>query len=637
MCGITGLVSIKNESNSISSETLLAMTNSLAHRGPNGYGIEYNNDKFIGFGHRRLSILDLTTSGKQPMKSSNGRYILTFNGEIFNFRELRKELLDKGYNFQSTSDTEVLLNYIVENGLNDLSRLNGMFAFAIWDNLENKLHLVRDRLGKKPLFYHLGERFLSFGSEIKSILKSGDIKKEIDLQSLNEYLSLNYCIAPKTMFKNVFQIMPGERLEFQNGIVKKIKYWNLDLNQYNNNLSEKIALEKFQDLFLDSIKIRLESDVPLGAFLSGGIDSTAVVMGMSSLNIKNIKTFSIAFGEKSYDESAYAKTIADLFKTDHYELKVSPNIKNDLNDILSFSQEPTADSSMIPMYYLSKMAREHVTVALSGDGADEVFGGYETYQATYLANYLTIFPLNVGCRLGEKIVNLLPVSHEKLSLEQKLKRFFQAAGKPVGEAHFLWRQICTEEFKKNLLSHNSLYEIKNNDTKRLNYTQIFSKTEGSLLSKMLYADTTEYLPNDMLIKVDRMSMAHGLEVRCPFLDHRLVEYGFSLSDDLKINKMKTKKYIIKKYLESKIPPSIINRKKAGFNVPMATWLRGDLNSILKEKLLEGSLINSGIFNKTFIENSIKQHSDFTFDNSHQLWGLLVFSNWYENFFSRDLS
>lgn len=631
MCGISGII-YQDSLRPVSKDLLSRMTSVLSHRGPDGGAVA--SFGHVGFGHRRLKIIDLTENGRQPMSSADGKVHITFNGEIYNYPELRHELEQKGHVFRSQTDTEVILIGYRQWGISGcLQKLNGMFAFAIWDQTSRVLHLVRDRLGIKPLFYYLSSEGMSFASEIKSILQNPAVGRDVDLLALDDYLSLNYCMAPRSMFANIRQLLPGERLEYKNGEPSLFTYWDLQFPRKGESydLGEHHYLQHLHTQLLESVRAHLVSDVPVGAFLSGGIDSSTIVLYMRHLlNKERIDTFSIGFGESSYDEIPYARKVVKAVGTNHHEHIIVPDAIGILPKIVWHAEEPTADSSMIPIYYLSQMAKKNVSVVLSGDGADELFAGYETYSAFYLAKLYRNFPDWLKSKVVSKIVNALPISDGKLSWEMKLKRFVRAAAMPPARSHFSWRIIFDQDLKKSLYS-TSLYSNLNTNDPANRYSPIFQDSSTSDLAKLLYSDMKFYLPNNMLIKVDRMSMAHGLEVRVPFLDHRLVELAAQIPDHYKLKYGIQKKYLIKKMIADKLPNEIWKRKKAGFNVPIGRWLRNELNSLIKKQLLEGSLRRTGWFDSLFIENMIQAHQNKQRDYSHQLWGLLVLSIWHEQF------
>jgi asparagine synthase (glutamine-hydrolysing) len=624
MCGIAGILHLDGAP--ADGEILQRMTRILAHRGPDGQA-EYVSGP-VGLGHRRLSIIDLSNNGTQPMPNEDGSIQLTFNGEIFNYRALCSELVDKGHAFRSRTDTETIVHGYEEFGVRVVDRLNGMFAFGMWDAREQSLWLVRDRLGVKPLFYAVFDDVLLFGSEIKAILEHPAARREIEPAALDLFLSLNYTPAPLTMFKGIHQLEPGQWLIAKVGSRELTiqSYWDVDYSQ-QSNLSESDAVACLDELLRGAVERRLMADVPLGAFLSGGIDSSAVVAMMKSLS-DQVKTFTIGFKEDSFNEAPYARQIATHLGTQHHERIVTPDLASILPKIVWHGEDPLADSSMIPVYYLSKMTREHVTVALAGDGADEILAGYPTYSATAWASR---FEGAAGALLrkgAQPLLAMLPPSEEKMTWREKLARFQQGLGLPWQHAHAVWRQIHTEEQKRRVLApgiingHNRLFET---------YDRYYEKSRSTdMLDQLLYVDTRFYLPNDMLVKVDRMTMAHGLEARVPFLDYTVVEFAASLPSEYKL-RGGTGKYLLRKLMADRLPETTLKRRKEGFNIPVSRWLRGELRELLQDTLTPIRLREVGLWQSEPIVQMVQDHQARKADYGHQLWGMLTFMLWWDQF------
>lgn len=610
------------------------MTDSLQHRGPDAYGVHISGP--VGLGHRRLAVIDLSEGGQQPMSNEDHTIWITYNGEIYNFLDIRNVLETKGYIFRSESDTEVILHAYEEWGVDCLARFNGMFAFALWDARIQKLWLVRDRLGIKPLFYlHRNDRLL-FASEIKGILCEPTVNREVDLIGLHHYLSYNYTPAPFTLFESIRQLPPAHYLLIdRDGQSKLEEYWDVSYQQKRTE-SEAQLIQEFASRLSESVRMQMVSDVPLGAFLSGGVDSSSIVHFMSRHTNQPVKTFSIGFHEKTYNELVYARMVADRCKTDHYEHIVMPDASRVLPEIVWHAEEPTADSSMLPLYYLSKMTRERVTVALSGDGADETLAGYETYSAYYLAQLYQLIPELIRRNLLNPIVNGFPVSHSKMSWDFKFKLFVRGADKNYEAGHASWRSIFDEDAKRDIYTdemHAFLKDVNSLDL----YTSAFAQTDAKHpLDRMLYADTRFYLPNDMLVKVDRMSMAHSLEVRVPFLDHNLVEFAASLPPKLKLKNYFRGKYILKKMLNQNLPGIPVWRKKQGFNIPKGIWFKGELKDFVFDNLSPSQINRMGFFKPSKVSMLINKHIAEEKDNSHQIWGLLYLSLWWQQFISESI-
>lgn len=628
MCGIAGVFHIDGQP--ANPEIVERMTRLIAHRGPDGQS-EWVQGA-VGLGHRRLSIVDLSERGTQPMPNEDGTVQITFNGEIYNHRDLRNDLLAKGHIFNSQTDTESIVHGYEEYGADVIQYLNGMFAFAIWDGRKNELFLVRDRLGIKPLFYGLfGDTFL-FGSEIKAIVEHPAAQRELDTEALDLYLSLNYTPAPMTMLRGIRQVEPGQWLRVKAGSrdLQLVNYWDVDYSR-KSDLSFEEAQEKFDSLLHAAVERRLMADVPLGAFLSGGLDSSAVVACMKTTATGDVKTFSMGFGESSYNEAPYAREVATHLNTQHYERTVTPDLAAILPKIVWHGEDPLADSSMIPVYYLSQMTREQVTVALAGDGADEILAGYPTYIATQWARMAEFIPRPVVETAVQPVLNLLPVSDAKVSRREKLQRFANGIGHGWQNAHAVWRQIHSESEKRQVLAtgvlngHNRVFET---------YSRYYERCHSDdMLDKLLYVDTRFYLPNDMLAKVDRMSMAHGLETRVPFLDYTIVEFAASLPSEFKLRRG-VGKYILRETMKNRLPQTTLTRQKAGFNIPVAKWLREELRDLMTDTLSAKNLTEVGIWQPVNIQKMVADHLQRKRDNGHQLWGLLTFMLWWQQFMEK---
>lgn len=595
----------------------------LAHRGPDSAGHLVQGR--VGLGHRRLSIIDLSQAGSQPMLNETGSICLVFNGEIYNFQELQRFLDKKGHCFQSQSDSEVIVHAYEEFGLACLDHLRGMFAFALWDHDRQRLFAARDRLGKKPFFYCLHKGDFYFGSEIKAILAAPAIPRELDWESLGFFLSLNYTPAPYTLFQGVRQLEPAQYLLWEAGQLTTKEYWDVTYPPAVSEVGAKRALPAFSEVLDEAVRLRLIADVPVGAFLSGGLDSAAVVATAAELYPGRLKTFAIGFGEKSYDERPYARQVALRHGAEHHEIVVTPEVEAILPQLVWHGEEPTADSSMVPVYYLSQFAAQHVKVVLTGDGADEILAGYPTYQAHFLLRWLQTWPQAAQQSL-HRLAYSLPVSHRKVSWDFKLKRFTAALAWDLDYAHYSWRRIWAPEEMAKLLPGKPLREAFD-----LYHYWLQRSSSPTALNRMLYADTRFYLPNDMLVKVDRMTMAHGLEARAPFLDHRLVELAARLPDAWKLKGLVWKKYLLRRLLKGKVPPSIRWQPKRGFNIPVGPWLKGELKDFCGDHLR--LLRHLGWFDMNYLEKVWQQHQRDEKDYSHHLWGLLILSLWWQKFFS----
>tara|TARA_Y100000031_G_scaffold157149_1_gene216775 strand:+ start:5170 stop:7032 length:1863 start_codon:yes stop_codon:yes gene_type:complete len=616
MCGITGYVGFGNK------EILEKMNKALIRRGPDDQGF-FVEDK-IGLAHRRLSIIDLKT-GDQPMANEDGTIWLIFNGEIYNFVGLREDLKKKGHQFKTESDTEVIVHLYEEKGEDFLKELNGMFALALWDKRKKKLILGRDRLGQKPLYYSLVNDNLIFGSELKALFEYPLIKKEIDFNSLNKYLIYEYVPSPQTIIKDVRKLEPGHILIYQDRQVKKYPYWQIKFNQLEKSQDH---FAKFESLLEDAVKKRLIADVPLGVLLSGGIDSSTISYFAQKNSSKKIKTFSIGFTDKSFDESTYAHQVAKFLKTEHYYKDCTPNDLLDLvNDIAEINAEPLADASIIPTYLLSKFTRQKVTVALGGDGGDELLAGYPTFQALKFAKLFRVLPRIVRKTI-QKTASYWPVSFDNISLDFKIKRLLSGYDYSPEIQNQIWLGSFTPLQNQKLF----LPDIAN----QIDFNQSFSELnqftqevkDESLENRLIYLYLKQYLTDDILVKADRASMFASLEVRAPFLDYRLVEFVNSLPYHLKL-KGWTTKYILKQVMKGKLPDNIINRPKKGFGIPVAKWIRKELKGLALELLEESKIKKQGIFNYPYIKQLLNEHFSGHRDNRKLIWTLMIFQMWQE--------
>lgn len=623
MCGVAGLLHF--DGRPADAAVVRAMTDTLAHRGPDDSGVFTSGP--AGLGHRRLSIIDLSPAGRQPMANEDGSVLVTYNGEIYNFPELKKELQDAGHAFRSNTDTEVIVHGYEEWGLDCVHRFNGMFAFGMWDVKKQQLWLVRDRMGVKPLFYAaLPDRIL-FGSEIKAILAAPAVPRDMDIEALALYLQLNWMPAPRTLMARVRQLEPGEHLVAgASGNIRKTRYWDLEFRE-GERRGEREWIEELGARLEESVRLRLVSDVPFGAFLSGGADSSAVSWFMARNMREKLKTFSIHFGEPTYDEDEYARAVAASIGAEHHQTRVTADLAAALPDIVRHAEEPTADSSMVAVYYLARETRRHVTMVQSGDGADELLAGYETYQAHYIHRLMRAMPRFVRRGALAALVKSMPVSDTKVSWDFKLRQFLGGADLPPEDAHACWRMIFPEELRARLLApltHEPAARASVTDL----YREHFARTNARHpLNRLLYVDTRLYLPNDMLVKVDRMTMAHSLEARVPFLDYTLAEFMASIPPHLKLKHFRHKKYILKKLMDGRIPRQALWRKKQGFNIPVARWAKGDLKPFVLDTLSPAVVSDLGFVDPRVVSGLLDDHFAGREDNSYRIWCLLTLILW----------
>ncbi len=629
MCGICGVYNF-NSDNNIDSSLLQQMCEVMKHRGPDEEGIYIN--KNIGLGHRRLSIIDLA-KGHQPLCNEDKTVWIVFNGEIYNFQKLRNRLIEKGHIFQTNSDTETIIHLYEEKGDDFVTDLRGMFALAIWDEKKKKIILARDRLGKKPLHYLVDKDRLLFASEIKSILENKGVKREVDYEALDDFFSFICIPAPKTIFKDIKKLLPGHILIFTPNKTYIKEYWDVTYLP-DEGKDEKYYSERLLELLSSAVECRLMSEVPLGAFLSGGIDSSAVVALMSTLLDHPVTTSSIGFKEEAFNELDFARLIAQRYKTNHYEQVVSQDAVDIINKLIWHFDEPFADSSAVPTYYVSKTAREHVTVALSGDGGDEVFAGYtRRYFYDRLENQIRgILPDFIRKGFLPPMAKYYP----KLDWLPGVLKIFRVKAILTNitlspeRAFFNSMSIFNDELKNKLYSHDLKTKLNGYDSFNL-FKYYFDKTKGwDPLSRAQYVDTKTYLPNDILVKVDRMSMAVSLEVRAPFLDHKLVEFAATIPSQLKLKGM-ISKYILKKTLRHLLPEEILTRKKMGFAVPIGLWFKKELKNMTEEILFNSKCSQRGYFNIEFIRSMWDQHQQGIRNFSSQLWALFIFELWHQRF------
>ncbi len=626
MCGIAGKLSWTRKPDP---EALKRMTAEMSRRGPDADGSYFAD--FIALGHRRLSIIDLSPGGRQPMCDHTGKYWITFNGEIYNYRELKKELTKNGAQFKSNSDTEVILEAYKQWGDACLERLNGMFAFALWDEERRRLLLGRDRLGKKPLFYFvLPDGGLIFSSEMKALLKDPDVPARINPQALGEYLSLSYILSDSSIIRGVQKLEAGHALVAERDKPLKIwRYWDLAKFYREKSKASASALQlDLKNLLEDSCRLRLISDVPLGAFLSGGIDSSAIVASMARLrDPKQVKTYSIGFNEKSYSELPQAREVAEHLRVSHSDKVVEPQMTEILREIVRAADEPFADSSMVPMYYLSEFTRRHVTVALSGDGGDEIFAGYETYAADRLHRLARRIPDTAAKMLDKFVDAWFPITFDKVSLDFKLRRFLAGRALSGERAHYSWRQIFGDEEKIRLM-HDGVGKLVMEHEPYDRFGKAFGEvSDCHYLDQAMYVDAKTWLVDDILVKADRMSMAHSLELRCPFLDHRLVEFAAALPVKLKMKGFE-KKYLLKRSQEPFLPKNIIYRSKKGFNAPVAHWLNVGLGDELLKSFEKNEAMKSMVRGEE-VKRLVEEHATRKQDHSLKLFNILCLTLWTE--------
>ena len=602
----------------------------LGHRGPDAQGVVTR--MHVGLVHRRLAVIDLDCTSNQPMADGSGRYWIVYNGEIYNYRELRAELEGLGARFRTRSDTEVILEAYKRWGTTSPERLNGMFAFAIWDDARKELVLVRDRLGEKPLLYQrLPDGGLVFASELKALREHPAVDRRLNPRAIGQYLSLNYVLGAESILRDVQKLGPGHVLTVGiEGRFEDRSYWNLasHFGRKERYSSEAAATEALSALIDDAVRMRLVSDVPVGAFLSGGADSSTVVAAMAALSAQGLaeqpKTFTCGFREASYSEVPEAREVAQYLSSEHRDHLVDPELAASLPRIVYHMDEPFADTSAVPVYFLAEFARRHVTVCLSGDGADEIFAGYTTYVADRIRHRTRFVPAWGSQALGWLADRILPVTHRKVSFEFKARRFLAGHSLPAWQAHCFWRTIFSEDEKARLVRPEHQKEVLAEEPLAAFGRHFATVSDCDPLDQALFVDIKTWLPDDILVKVDRASMAHSLEVRTPFLDHRLVEFAASLPVRWKMNGLETK-YLLKKSQQRRLPRSVFRRAKAGFNAPVSQWILSSLRETSEEALAHPSM--SEWFDPSFIESLWARHRRGEEDNGLKLYGLVCLGLW----------
>jgi len=623
MCGICGIYNFKTEE-PVSPCLLKDMTDTLIHRGPDDEGFYISGP--LGLGHRRLSIIDLE-GGHQPIANEDQTVWVVFNGEIYNFVQLQDDLVKKGHIFKTRSDTEVLVHLYEEYGEGCFQYLRGMFAMAIWDERRRKLLLARDRVGKKPLFYFYDGSRLIFASEIKAILKVPDVPRELDLEALSDYLSLAYIPAPKSIFKQIRKLHPGRYLVVSKASVREAEYWDLSFAS-PRELTEEQWCQRFLETYREAVRLRLVSDVPLGAFLSGGVDSSSVVALMNELTEGPVITSSIGFDKEEFNELGYARLVASAFKTDHHEEIVRPDAVGIIDKLIWHYDEPFADSSAIPTYYVSKTARERVIVALSGDGGDENFAGYRSYYLDKRENRLRrVLPAPLRRRIFGTLAAVYPEADRPSRIFKGKPTLERLAGSQI-EGYFQRVSGIRPALKKKLLHPDARKGLADYDTLEI-FRHYFDKanTEDPV-SRSQYVSIKTFLVDDILVKVDRASMAHSLEVRAPLLDHKLVELIASMPSSLKL-RGKTGKYLFKKAFQGILPEEILNRKKMGFSVPLAHWLRNELKDMAYRAIFSPG--DDNLLDRPTVRQIWREHQSGLLDRSLELWTLFVFRMWQHKF------
>jgi asparagine synthase (glutamine-hydrolysing) len=628
MCGIAGWINLDNSKTNRDAEAVLhSMCERIVHRGPDSEGLWLDDTAALGM--RRLSIIDLKT-GDQPVFSEDRSVVVMMNGELYNYREVRADLEKRGHKFVTRSDTEILPHLYEVYGEDLLEHVNGMYAFSLWDSQRKKLIIARDRFGEKPLYYGVFGGKLIWASELKSLLAHPDVDTELDLEALRHYVSFDYVPAPLSIFKGINKLPAAHLLTVENGEIKTRRYWDIDWRKSDREGGLEDAALELRDMLSDAVRMRLVSDVPLGILLSGGIDSSTVAALAARHANETVKTFSIGFEEDSFDETRYARMVADHIGSDHYEDKLSATRAGDLiGDIGKWLDEPLSDASLIPTFLLSQFVRKHVTVALGGDGGDELFAGYPMYYAHTVANKYLAIPSLVRRGVIEPVVNALPVSTKNLSFDYKAKRFIRASRHDDVTRHHSWFGSFSIDQHDSLFTPDVI-DRSNADIYREVRDLVGLSNANNVIERMQYADINFYLAEDILTKVDRAAMAVSLETRAPFLDPRVAQFAASIPVEYKL-KGKNGKLILKEAVKELLPHEILHRPKKGFGIPIAEWLKGRLNPMLHDLLAPDRLNRQGLFDPAYVQNLITEHETGRASHHKELWTLLVFQLWCDNF------
>ena len=625
MCGICGKIYFDPE-RLVTQQEVLQMSHTLAHRGPDGEGVWANGH--VGLAHRRLAIIDLRAVAAQPMSNADGSVWITFNGEIYNFRELRADLEARGYRFRTQSDTEVIIHTYEAYGRDCLARLRGMFAFAIWDARTRVLLLVRDRVGKKPLFYWIGHDRLLFASEIKALLVDRAVPLSPDPRAIDHFLALHYVPAPNTAFQGIYKLPAAHWLEVRHGQIETGRYWQLHYTP-KQPLTEQDAMAELRWRLAEAVRLRLVSDVPLGAFLSGGIDSSAVVAYMAQEAASPVRTFAVGFEEKAFDERPFARIVTERYGTEHTELVVKAPVTDILPRLVWHYDEPFGDASAVPSYAIAALTRQYVTVVLNGDGGDENFAGYDRYFMHRMLCHGDKVPRQVW-RTIAVLTRRLPVAWHHHMFYRRLAKAAELLAQVPERRYVRWFGLCTPEERHHLYTATFRTTVGGSDPEAL-FVEVFGQSDAEeWTDAALAADVQLYLADDLLVKMDRATMAHSLEARSPFLDHSLMEFVASLPAHFKLAG-RNKKYLLKAALRGVLPDVVLDRPKMGFSAPIAHWFCDELREMAYDVLLSPTALQRGYFRKQAMAQLLDEHCTGRQDHAETLWQLLVLELWHRTF------
>jgi asparagine synthase (glutamine-hydrolysing) len=624
VCGIAGVVA-RDPRRALDPALIGLMVAKLHHRGPDDTG--FVTLPGVSLGLKRLSIIDVK-GGRQPISNEDESITFVGNGEIYNHRALREELLAKGHRFRTGSDMEVVIHGYEEWGDRVVERIGGQFAFALWDGRRARLLAARDRAGEKPLYYHEGAEDIVFASEIKSLLSRADVPRKLDFEALDLFLTYEFVLAPRTIFQGIQKLPPAHAMSVEGGQVRTWAYWRAP-DTVEDGRSEESWAQELRETLAAAVRSQMMSEVPLGAFLSGGIDSSTVVAFMAEASTRPVKTFNIAFREGSYDESAYAREVSRLFGTEHREETISPDVAALFDRLVVHLDEPFADVSLFPTYLVSEVAAREVKVVLSGDGGDELFAGYDWYAADRLARTLARFPGPLALRALESASAWFPETVKKKGLVNKAKRFLAGTSAPAPLQHYRWLAHLGAEGKAELYSTGLRESLRSADSSAP-VLAVLGEERNDLLNRQLYADFKLFLADDILVKVDRMSMATSLEARAPFLDRDVIELAFRMPGWLKLRGYR-RKHILKRAMAGKLPDRILNRRKEGFSIPMKNWLRSELRPLMESLLSRERVEARGLFAWPAVERLLREHVEGGRNHAHQLFPLMVFERWAQEF------
>lgn len=619
MCGIAGTFLFDRRA-IVDRSALETATHVIAHRGPDDEGVWIGSG--VGLGSRRLAVIDLSERGHQPMTNEDGSIWIAFNGEIYNFQEIRQQLVGKGHTFRSNTDTETILHLYEQEGIDAVRHLRGMFALALWDSRRDAFFLVRDRLGKKPLFYYQDAERLVFGSEIKCILQLG-VRGEPDTEAIHHYLTFGYVPGPWAAFQHIRKLPPGHYLQITAGQVSLQRYWQPQFGPQRTD-SEESLLEEFSTLLEESTRLRMIADVPLGVLLSGGLDSSAVVAMMRRVTSGPIRTFSIGFEQPEYDELTYARQVAQRFETQHHELVVRPDAVSMVPRLVWHYNEPFADSSAVPSFAVCELARQSVTVALNGDGGDETWLGYDRYVAAATLQYQQWLPL-VSRRLLARAAGHLPLGHAKSTLH-RLKRFGTGLAETPLAQYAGWMSLFDEAAKRELYAD----DLGRGRSMSIFESVVTRSDARTFPEAVAHGDLETYLPDDLLVKMDIASMAHSLEVRSPLLDHKVVELALSVPLRMKLRRS-TQKFLLRRLMQGVLPPAVLNRRKMGFGVPIDRWFRHELREMAYDLLLDSRATSRGYFRPEVVRRYLDEHCRGDAHHHPRLWALLMLEVWHRTF------